>query len=134
MVDNSVGLRIKGIVDLLWKIGVAAVIAFVVISTIVYANTGSYYYRPGGGQVFLFFLISAAGGGVSVFFLYVLKILIEGFGELVYRAESIDERLMDMSIVRKKENGKKEEVEKEVPAPEAGSEKEAPEEGAQTAD
>ncbi len=90
MVENSAGLKIKGAVKLIWQVGLGAVIAVVVISTIVYANTG-YWGRRSGDEVFSFFLLSSLAGGVFVLIIYVTKLFLEGFGELVYRSEAIDE-------------------------------------------
>ena len=117
MVENSVGLKIKGAVKLIWQVGLGVVIAVVVISTIVYANTG-YWGRRSGDEVFSFFLLSSLAGGVFVLIIYVTKLFLEGFGELVYRSEAIDERLRDLIIEKKKESVERDYIETTVRATE----------------
>lgn len=113
MVENSVGLKIKGAVKLIWQVGLGVVIAVVVMSTIVYANTG-YWGRRSSDEVFSFFLLSSFAGGVFVLIIYVTKLFLEGFGELVYRSEAIDERLRDLIIEKKKESVERDYIETTV--------------------
>lgn len=92
-VDKWIGPRIKDTANVIWKLGLAVDIIAVIVSTVVYANSGSYYSSPSGDDVFVFFLISALIGVVSLIGLYVLKILMEGFGELILTAQSIEQNV-----------------------------------------
>ena len=84
--NNSVGDKIKTIANILWYASVVIVIAITIaISTWVY----NYVYGGTAGSVFVIVLV----GVFMIFVNYVLKLVLEGYGELIADTKEIKEKL-----------------------------------------
>ncbi len=92
--ENSVGLEITGIVEILWKINFVSVIAGIISLTIFFANTYTMWgEHRGGGDIFRFFIISVIVGVFELLGAYVIKLLLRGFGELISDTKEIKKML-----------------------------------------
>ena len=84
--NNSVGDKIKTIANILWYASVVIVIAITIATSIRVYN---YVYGSTAGSVFVIVLV----GVFMIFVNYVLKLVLEGYGELIADTREIKEKL-----------------------------------------
>lgn len=87
--EGSVGPRIKGIVNFLWVLNILLVIAMVIVATI--AVPDAIYYWPSFEKRLMVFIVSSAVGCLELLLAYVIKIVLEGFAQLISDTRVIKE-------------------------------------------